>query len=62
MTLKFQPGTVVQLKSGGPLMTVAVFSETYGQYFCEWFDKSETKNGYFYETSLKEYFPEENSF
>lgn len=36
---KFKPGDVVQLKSGGPLMTVMGRTQ-YGVYACEWFDKN----------------------
>ena len=42
MTDEIQPGDVVQLKSGGPLMTVASVGETHmtGELsvWCEWFD------------------------
>ena len=41
-TVQFTPGDVVQLKSGGPKMTVAAVETGSGgrtQYICEWFDK-----------------------
>lgn len=52
MTEEFKPGTVVQLKSGGPLMTIEKVGNT--KYTCEWFLNGEVKTGYFSGTSLKE--------
>jgi uncharacterized protein YodC (DUF2158 family) len=34
---EFKPGETVQLKSGGPLMTVS-HAESNGYWRCEWFD------------------------
>ena len=51
----FKPGDVVQLKSGGPLMTVVrVEPGTDGTPMveCTWFDKSEQKNSVFRELVL----------
>jgi len=31
-----QPGTVVQMKSGGPYMTIRFIED--GQAYCEWFE------------------------
>lgn len=48
-------GDVVQLKSGGPKMTVVSIGDDYGQMqaWCEWFDsKQEPKTGGFALTSL----------
>jgi uncharacterized protein YodC (DUF2158 family) len=43
----FKPGDVVQLKSGGPVMTIKFIDED-GDVFCEWFDKKdELKAGRF---------------
>ncbi|HKT27884.1 YodC family protein [Dyella sp.] len=36
----FKPGDVVQLKSGGPVMTIKFIDED-EEAFCEWFDKKE---------------------
>lgn len=58
MAISFNPGTVVQLKSGGPRMTVVgenlVLGVETGQVYCEWFDsKNNAASGAFSETSLK---------
>jgi uncharacterized protein YodC (DUF2158 family) len=39
MTAEIRPGNVVQLKSGGPLMTVRWIGESYGEptVCCDWF-------------------------
>lgn len=52
MTAEIQPGDVVQLKSGGPMMTVAMVGEaqTTGEMtvWCEWFDeKKQAQKGTF---------------
>lgn len=39
-TSKFNKGDVVSLKSGGPQMTIQVFSEESGQVNCHWFDNA----------------------
>lgn len=54
---KFKPGDVVQLKSGGPHMTVEVygkygFEEVEG-YKCVWFDKNKRYEGVFAEILLE---------
>jgi uncharacterized protein YodC (DUF2158 family) len=40
-------GKVVQLKSGGPLMTVDEEDERTGFWYCIWFDNSQQRTGYF---------------
>ncbi|EPC3780535.1 YodC family protein [Citrobacter farmeri] len=55
MAVKFSDGTVVQLNSGGPLMTVSYYDDERDQYYCEWFVNEEPKHQFFNETSLKEY-------
>ncbi len=55
MSEAFTDGTVVQLKSGGPLMTVGWYDDEREQYHCEWFVKDERKAGFFNGSSLKEY-------
>lgn len=55
MSDKFEDGTVVQLNSGGPLMTVGYFDDERNQYYCEWFVKEERKVGFFNGSSLSIY-------
>lgn len=55
MAQTFPDGCVVQLNSGGPLMTVSSFDDERQQYYCEWFVDAERKSAYFNGTSLKEY-------
>lgn len=47
---EIMPGTVVALKSGGPLMTVACVEGR--QVHCVWFDKLKLKTGTFHPESL----------
>ena len=49
------PGDVVVLKSGGPLMTVDVVGDHYGTptIWCSWFDGKKKVEGNFPTTSLK---------
>ena len=46
-----QPGDVVQLKSGGPLMTIAWIDDN-GEAYCEWFDGSKNLGAKFAIISL----------
>ncbi|HHC4760482.1 TPA: YodC family protein [Escherichia albertii] len=55
MSVSFSDGTVVQLKSGSPLMTVNHFDDGREQYLCEWFNKENVERAYFNGASLKEY-------
>ncbi|CAK0663456.1 TPA: DUF2158 domain-containing protein [Escherichia coli] len=55
MSVRFSDGTVVQLKSGSPLMTVSHFDDEREQYLCEWFNKENVERTYFSGASLKEY-------
>lgn len=52
---EFQPGDVVQLKSGGPKMTVDRVAEFNGvlNVWCEWFEGTNQKVGHFPVTSLE---------
>ncbi len=58
---QFKSGDSVQLKSGGPIMTVAeiktgVFAkgtDLEGKYHCQWFSGSTLRSGYFKAESLK---------
>lgn len=61
MSQKFSPGDIVQLKSGGPAMTIRKFSE-FGEpsYTCEWFKGATKQRGDFEEATLKVYEPPQN--
>lgn len=48
---KFKNGELVQLKSGGPVMTVESL-EMNQRYYCKWFAGSKLNNGYFDSESL----------
>jgi uncharacterized protein YodC (DUF2158 family) len=48
-----QPGDVVQLKSGGPLMTVHAINDA--GVVCTWFDKSNHKTATFPLSTLEPY-------
>jgi uncharacterized protein YodC (DUF2158 family) len=48
-----QPGDLVLLKSGSPLMTVLAISQ--GGVVCTWFDKSNHKTATFPEATLEPY-------
>ena len=51
MAEKFKIGDIVQLKSGGPKMTIkAPYSD--GDYFCQWFAGNKLCDGDFNEESL----------
>jgi uncharacterized protein YodC (DUF2158 family) len=58
MTKKFKAGDIVQLKSGGPKMTVRFYDQNFGgsesdDVLCEWFDaKAELKYAKFNQESL----------
>ena len=51
----FEVGDEVQLKSGGPVMTVASepMANPKGQHRCTWFDGGELREGYFLPGALK---------
>lgn len=53
MANKFADGTVVQLKSGGPLMVVNTRNQ-FGEYYCQWFNGPDVKSGTFKEEVLRE--------
>lgn len=60
MSNDFKPGTVVQLKSGGPKLTVtAVKNENV---WCSWFSGHEVKNHNFTAESLQEAKPATHSY
>ncbi len=49
---KFNQGEIVQLKSGGPKMTVQSIDEKYNSIHCQWFAGSKLNDGHFTEESL----------
>jgi uncharacterized protein YodC (DUF2158 family) len=53
---KFKPGDVVELKSGGPAMTVAG-EEEFGELMCTWFDGKKKMDATFEPEQLKPYKP-----
>jgi uncharacterized protein YodC (DUF2158 family) len=62
MAIKFQKGDLVQLKSGGPSMTVrftpdddADYPHEDGQYLCEWFKGASRDKGNFEEHVLQSF-------
>ena len=61
MATKFAPGDIVQLKSGGPAMTVAkaddsfVYDKEAITYLCEWFKGASSERASFAEDTLKTY-------
>lgn len=60
MAPKFKPGDIVQLKSGGPAMTVSEINTAYGTgafkgYQCEWFKGASKERAHFEEETLKPY-------
>lgn len=53
---KLKAGDVVQLKSGGPKMTIQWIGKDYGDVImalCQWFDGKELKDGKFSPDQLK---------
>lgn len=54
---KYNPGDQVQLKSGGPIMTVKEIRDLSisgsNEYCCQWFAGNKLNEGYFLEESLK---------
>ena len=53
MAEKFTVGEIVQLKSGGPDMTVEEYVSFAGQYRCQWFGGKKLESGTFPPESLK---------
>lgn len=47
-------GDLVQLKSGGPVMTVKTVSSPEGSYTCQWFAGKKLEFGHFPGESLKD--------
>lgn len=60
MATKFKLGDIVQLKSGGPAMTVSSFTKnsSTGQvtgYYCDWFKGASNERASFAEDTLQAY-------
>jgi uncharacterized protein YodC (DUF2158 family) len=54
MSEKLKPGDKVQLKSGGPAMTlVGYHNERPNQVLCQWFKDTDLKSGVFNPNSLE---------
>lgn len=58
MANTFEDGTVVQLKSGGPLMTVEGYNRDTDRFICEWFVDGKKYRELFKGTSLEAYVDE----
>lgn len=55
MSKAFKGGDLVQLKSGGPPMTVEQWSERHDKFQCVWFKGASRESGYFIENTLQTY-------
>lgn len=55
MANEYKPGDIVQLKSGGPSMTVSTVTKDGEAYWCEWFKGASKERAMFEEVTLKEY-------
>ena len=51
--MTYQKGDVVQLKSGGPVMTVEERNKTSGRLKCAWFNGAKKEVGMFEDVVLK---------
>ena len=49
----FKSGDIVELKSGGPKMTVKERSDGDNEYLCQWFGGKKLEEGWFHSDSLK---------
>ncbi|TCO71131.1 YodC family protein [Rhodovulum euryhalinum] len=54
MASTFKPGDIVQLKSGGPAMTISSSGSGDG-YWCEWFKGASKERAHFNEETLQAY-------
>ena len=57
MANQFTPGTIVQLRSGGPRMTVLSYDENTGLVKATWFADNKVCNGRVPEAALKVFLP-----
>jgi uncharacterized protein YodC (DUF2158 family) len=56
MAYQFKPGDIVQLKSGGPIMTVSAVGTDFSarmKVWCQWFDGPTKKESGFEPATLK---------
>jgi uncharacterized protein YodC (DUF2158 family) len=53
MNDQFKAGDLVQLKSGGPQMTVKYFEPSMDSYECQWFSGNDVKSDWFAGASIK---------
>lgn len=58
MPESFNAGDIVELKSGGPKMTVKSLDTYHGQYVCQWFGGKKLEQGQFAPESLKRAAPD----
>lgn len=64
MAAKFSTGDVVQLKSGGPAMTISEVITDYAnppRYRCKWFKGASNETSVFEEETLQPYVPPKKS-
>lgn len=52
--MEFTIGDTVQLKSGGPVMTIEARNDS-GSWHCIWFDKTDLKRGNFKAETLEKF-------
>lgn len=50
---EYKIGDIVQLKSGGPKMTISSLRDSANDYFCIWFKGANKESGYFKDEILK---------
>ncbi len=50
---EFEVGEIVQLKSGGPLMTIKEWCRVYKGWTCQWFEGQRLRDASFAENQLK---------
>lgn len=55
MAAKFKSGDFVQLKSGGPKMTVTEWQDFRNHYLCKWFAGTKLNSGSFAPDELQPY-------
>ena len=53
MTKEFKTGDIVELKSGGPKMTVQEFNGGFQKFVCQWFAGKKLERGTFLGEQLK---------
>jgi len=56
---EFKTGDTVQLKSGGPIMTIVKYDGDIREFRCSWFAGDKVEYGYFPPDSLQRYIYDE---